>query len=122
DRLSLRRFGLFHLACQLIERALSNGGADPPHQVEVEVEVVVGGQDGGGDFPGVEQVPQVGARVAPADGAGAARVQGARVAGIGGVADVQAPRRGEQVPVAGVAGGQHAVHHVHAASDILDQM
>jgi hypothetical protein len=46
------------------------------HYVKVKVDVVVGGEDRGGEFSGSEKVTKVGACVAAADAANAVRIDG----------------------------------------------
>ena len=64
---------------------------------------------------------QVGARPTGADAAVARRVERPGVGGEAGVAQVQPAGVGEQRPVPGQAGGQHAVEHVDAERHGLDE-
>ena len=78
-----------------------------------------GVQRSGERLAGLHQVAQVGARVAAADHAIAGRVGRVLVFGVLLALDVQPAFAGEEQAVAGGAGGQHAVHHVHAHARIL---
>src|SRR6266852_1154713 len=95
--------------------------ANFPHDVKVKVEVVVGVQDRREDFVGHKQMPQVSARVAPADHAAAGFVWWARVIGVARILDEQTPLAGKQAAVACVPCGQHAVHHVNAKPDVRSE-
>ena len=68
------------------------------------------------------QVVQVGTRMVAAGAALAGRVQRALIIAPAGVADLQVAKAGEQPPVAGVAGGHHAVEHVDATGDAVEQV
>ena len=72
-------------------------------------------------LPRLEQVADVGPGVVAAGIAVAVRVQGREVLGVLRVAHHQAAVVGKHGAVAGHAGGQHAVEHVHAPQHALDQ-
>src|SRR6185437_13791460 len=80
-----------------------------PHGVKVLVQIVVGMKLRCQDFTRLEEVAQVGARVARADPAGTGGVERAGVGGIAGVLDGNRAGGSEQQAIAGIAGGQHAV-------------
>jgi len=67
----------------------------------------------------LHQVAQIGPRVTPADHAVAGRIGRTLILGVARAFDVQPPLGGEEQPMARGAGGQHAVHHVHAHARIL---
>src|ERR1700693_1926926 len=92
------------------------------HNVKEKCNVVVGVQDGGQDFVGVKQVPQVRARVGAADHAGATFIQRARIVGINRIPDVHAAGAGEEAAVPRVARRQDAIHHVYAAADVVGKL
>jgi len=46
------------------------------HYVKVKVDIVVGGEDGAGDFSRGEEVTKIGARVAAADGTSTPGING----------------------------------------------
>ena len=83
----------------------------------VEPEVVRHGEAHGQHLLRLEEVAQIGARIPAADRAGALGVNGALVALILGVLDVDNAAPGEEVAVAAVARGHDAVEEVHAARD-----
>ena len=93
-----------------------------PQGVKVEGQVVDGHQGGRRHLPRHVQVAEVGAAHGAAGVAGALGVGRARVGAVAGVADGQPAPRGEQLAVARVAGGQHAVEHVDAARDAFDEV
>jgi hypothetical protein len=71
---------------------------------------------------GHEEVSQVRPRVVPAGIAAALRIEGTVVLGVPGVPDIETSLAGEELAVPGVARRQHAVEHVDAARDALDQV
>jgi hypothetical protein len=88
--------------------------ADALHDAEIEREIVDGIERGGERLAGLHEVAQVGARVAPTDGAGAGGIGRILVFGVLFVFDVEAAFAGEEQGVARGAGGEDAVHHVDA--------
>ena len=70
-------------------------------------------------FAGLHQVAEIGAGVAAADRAIAGGIGRDLVFGVSFVFDVEAAFAGEEQAVAGGAGGQHAIHHVHAHARVL---
>jgi len=93
--------------------------ADALHDAEVIRQVVDGVERAGKRFAGLHQVAQISARIAAADHAVAIGVGRPLVFGIAFAFDVQPAFAGEEQAVAGGAGGQHAVHHVHAHAGVL---
>ncbi len=89
--------------------------ADALHQVIVEIEIVHDGQPHAQHFVCLEQVADIGAGVVPAGRTSAGGVDGALVALILGILDVDDAAPGVQVAVAGVAAGHDAIEEVHAA-------
>jgi hypothetical protein len=96
--------------------------SDLPHDVKVKVDIVVGGEDGGGDFPSGEEMPKIGASVAPAHRTRALRINGAAVFDVARVLDEHAALAGVQAGVAGGASGENAIHHVDAKSDVVGEL
>src|SRR5205085_10408541 len=88
-------------------------------QVENEAEIMQAQQPRAEHFLLVEQVADVRARERLAGGTAAALVQGASVAGKGGVAQVQAARPGDRGAGAAETGRKDAVEHVDPALDHL---
>ena len=80
------------------------------------MQIVEGKQPQSEDFPGPEQVAEVGARE-PGDVRMRRLAKRPRVLGMDEVLDVQRAVEREGHAVAGHAGGHHAVEHVHAAAD-----
>src|SRR5439155_15739913 len=68
------------------------------------------------------QMAQIGARMVPARVTAAALVERPIVFRVAGVLDVETPLAREKLAVAGVPRGQHAVEHVDAACDALDEI
>ena len=83
---------------------------------------MAGVQDAGEQFPGLKQVPEVGPAVPLADRTRAVRVKRAGVGSILGVADIDTSLAGKQRPVAGIAGGQDAIHHIDAQGHVLGEL
>jgi len=73
-------------------------------------------------FTAAVEVVQVGAREPRAGGAGAARVERLLVGLVAGVANPQVAEAREQVAVAGVSRRHHAVEHVDAGGDAIEQV
>jgi len=71
---------------------------------------------------GLEQVPQVSPRVGAAHGTHAVGVERSFVFRVARLLDVDAPVPGERLAIATVARGQHAIEHVDAAPDGLEQI
>jgi len=71
-------------------------------------------QPGSQDLIAAVQVAQVRAGVIPAGIAGTARVDGAQIRLMGSVSDVDDARGGEQMAIARVSRGHHAVEHIDA--------
>ena len=93
------------------------------HQVQVEVQVVDARECEPERFSGVVQVAQVGAAEVPAAVAIAVRVHRlVEFLGMAGGLVAQNAFAREQHAVAGIAGGHHAVAHVDAAPDKLQQI
>src|SRR5277367_3294016 len=115
--------GLFQtslkVSAELFELPKTDSVANFAHVVKVKVNVVVGVQNYREKFSGRVKVPQVCARIAPADGATAGFVDGTIVAYIFRVFYKQAPLRSEQATVAGAARGKHAIHHVDSECDVV---
>ena len=65
---------------------------------------------------------QIGAREAGAGGAGAALVDRPLVGLVARIAQAQVTEAGEQMAVARVAGGHHAIEHVDAGGDTVEQV
>ena len=96
--------------------------ADAFGQRIVEVQVVHDRKPHGEHLFRLEQVVQIGTGIAPADRAVTLRVDGAVVAGVLGVFQVDAPLPGKQLRVPRVARGHDAVEEVHAPGDGLDDV
>jgi hypothetical protein len=92
------------------------------HCVKVKVDIVVGGQDGGGNFSRSEKMSKVSARIAAADTAGAICVNGALIRDVARVLDEHTAFGGVQAGVTGRACGQNAIHHVNAAGNVIGKL
>src|SRR5688500_5411423 len=75
-----------------------------------------------GHFPCEVQVPEIRARMVAAGVAGAGRIERPIVLGVTRVLDVDPPLAGEELAVACVPRGHHAVEHVDAAGDTFHQV
>src|SRR5271154_959997 len=89
------------------------------HGVKVKVDVVVGVQDRRQQLIRKIEMPQVSPRISPANGASAGLIQRPRIFGILRILDQHAPLRSEQATMPCAACRQHAIHHVHAESDVI---
>src|SRR5215510_15226495 len=107
---------------ELGELAKHNSLPDAPHAVKVEGQIVVGAERRSQHLAAVVKVPDVSARIAPADRALALLVERALVAGELCVPNVHLPARGEDLAVARVPRWHHAIEHVHAARHAFDQI
>src|SRR5690606_14396797 len=92
------------------------------HGVKVKVQIMHRVQCRGAHFPGKEQVAQVGAGVTAAGRAAALGVGRQRVARVLCVPDHDRTAAREQLAVARVARREHAVEHIDAARNALDQV
>ncbi len=110
-------------AAEGVEGPGADGASDRPHQVLVEMQIVQRAQAGTEDLVALMKVPQVRPAVITTRIAGAAPVYWIRVARIAGIADLEHTVAREQLAVARIARGQHAVEHVdalrHRNDDIL---
>src|SRR5882672_11228341 len=94
------------------ERPLGQRGPDLSHQVEIEVEVVERCELRTEHLAGKNEVPDRSPAEVPAGVAWTTVLDGARVAGVRGVADHQLAVSGEEGPVPTVAGREDAVEKV----------
>ena len=92
------------------------------HHLQIEVDIVNAGKDGGEDFVGVEKVVDVGPAEVCAGVAVAARVDGVEVAAVVLVGEADPAAAGEEGGAAGIAGRDDAVEHVHAALDAFEDI
>src|SRR2546422_9593282 len=67
-------------------------------------------------------MPEISAGIPPADGAGAALVNGSLVTGVAGILDQDAPLRCIESCVARGPSGPDAIHHVDAARDVVGEL
>ena len=88
----------------------------------VEPQVVHDGQTHPQQLFRLEQMADIGAGVVPAGRAAAGGVDGALIALVLGILDVDDAAPGVQVAVAGVAAGHNAVEQVHAAGNGFDDV
>ena len=93
-----------------------NGFSRAAHQTQIVLQVVHRGQARVEDLLGVEEVGQVGPAVAAAGLAGAALLDGPVGLAVHALPMFNRPLAHEQLAVAGVAGGHHAVEHVDAGA------
>src|SRR5262249_3903920 len=80
---------------ELVKSAKLHSLPDSSHHVKVEADVVVRSQHRGKYFSGVIKMPDVGARIAPADRASAFLVQRPRIFAIARILDVDPAAAGE---------------------------
>ena len=92
------------------------------HSVKEERQIMVGQQDAGQYLTRHIKVPQVRARVSPADGTLARFVQRPRVFCPLGVLDVQLSARGKSLAGSSVSCRQDTVEHIEAARDRFDEI
>src|SRR5271157_479009 len=110
------------LCSEFIKLSKRDSLSNLTHCVKVKVDVVVGGQDGGGDLSGGEEMPQVSAGVAATHAARAIGVHGPLIRDVARVLDVHAAFAGVEAGVARGARGQHAIHHVNAAGNVIGKL
>src|SRR5260370_18080037 len=96
--------------------------ADLADYVKVKVDIVVGGENGAGDFSCSEEVTKIGARVAAADGTSTPGINGLLILGVTRVLDEHAAFAGVEASVTRGASGKHAIHHVDAQSDVIGDL
>jgi len=95
--------------------------SDLAHDVKVPANVVPGRQRRKQDLPRQEQMAQVRSGVSGTSIAIAALVDWPLVILVARVLDDHPALGGEQAAVAGVARGQHAIHHIHAAGHVFGE-
>src|ERR1700676_621500 len=83
---------------------------------------MVGGEDGGGEFSGSEEMTKISARVAAADGASTFRIDGAWILGVTRVLDEHTAFAGVEAGMARGACGENAIHHVDTARDVVGDL
>ena len=93
--------------------------ANALHDAEVVGEIVDGVERGGERLAGLNEMAQIGARVAAADGALAGGVGRGLILCILFVLDVEAALAGEEESVASGAGRKNAIHHVNTHAGVL---
>src|SRR5260370_7647123 len=81
------------------------------HDVKVKVDIVVGGEDRRGDFSRGEEMTEIGARVAAAEGASALGIHGPRILGVARVLDKYAAFAGIKACLTRSARPQHPNQH-----------
>src|SRR5260370_16765828 len=96
--------------------------ADLADYVKVKVDIVVGGENGAGDFSCSEEVTKIGARVAAADGTSTLGINGLLILGVTRVLDEHAAFAGVEAGVTRGACGEHTIHHVDAKSDVVGDL
>src|SRR5260370_35435692 len=96
--------------------------ADLAHYVKVKVDIVVGGEDGAGDFSRSEEVTKIGARVAAANGTSTPGINGLLILGVTRVLDEHAAFAGVEASMTRGAGGEHAIHHHDAQTDVVGEL
>src|ERR1700694_1348501 len=104
------------------ERSLLDRRAQLRHELLVVVQVVKRVEACAENLVRLLQMVKVGACEAPAGVAGAALIQGRGVVAVACVADLDVAEAREQPAVARVARRQHAVEHVDACADRLDDV
>jgi hypothetical protein len=89
------------------------------HYVKVKVDIVVGRQDGRGDFSGGKKMAQISARVSLAHRTNAFGIYGTLVCRVSGVLDQYPAFAGIQASVPRRPSGQDAIHHVDALRYVI---
>src|ERR1700719_225167 len=117
-----RRIARAQLCREICKLSKTDSLSDLPHYVKVKVDIVMGGEDGCGDFSGSEEMPKIGARVAAANRARALRIDRTLVFDVARVLDEHAPFASVQASMARRSRGQHAIHHVNAARNIIGNL
>jgi hypothetical protein len=108
------------LSAPIGEGSIDNRTAHLTHQSQVKVNIVVRRQPQPEYLIGLKQMTQIGAMIHLARGAAATFIDRSIVICVGGVAHANTARGGEQRAVAGVAGGNDTIEHVHPAFDAID--
>src|SRR6185436_4976060 len=104
--------GLMKLLAEFSKRAETQSFPDTPHQVKVEVEVMDGEERRAGHLARGEEVAQIRAAEMTAGVAAAVGVGRQRILGVLGVLDDERAVARQELAVARVARGEHAVEHV----------
>ena len=73
-------------------------------------------------LPTAKQVVQIGARIIPRRRAAALHIERPRILGVAGVLDVDRPEACERQTVTAITGGHHAIEHIDAARDGLQDV
>ena len=109
------------ILAELAERAVEDGLAHIPHELQQEVQVVDADQAVCQEFFGLEEMADIGARIVAARITLTTFFNGMEIVGILGVAHGQAARMGHGHAVAGNARREDAVKHIDAAGDAFEQ-
>ena len=104
-------------AIEIEEGAFEDGGAEFPHELVVEEDVVFADELPAEGFVGFREVVEVGAGVAGAGGTGADGVEGGVGKFVDAAAELDKAAGGESAAAAGNLRGDDAVEHVDAAVD-----
>src|SRR5208282_2612868 len=90
-----------------------------PHYVKVKPNIVMGRQNGRSDLSGGEHMPKIRARVTTANATSTVWIDRALVFDVSRVLDEHASFARVQTGVPRRAGGQDAIHHVHATRHVI---
>src|SRR5579859_1225628 len=110
------------LRAEFFKRTETDSVPNPAHQVKVKVEVMETHQRSGGHFLRHVEMAQVGARKVRAGVAAAPGIRWLPVLGIARVLDDEDAVPRQQLPVPRVSSRQHAIEHVDAARNALDEV
>src|ERR1700683_593119 len=110
------------LRCVCLEAPEGYCRANLRHQPLVEIQIVDGAQERAKNLAALVQMTQVAAAVVQAGVAAAVVLDRAGLQAVSGVADVDDPAAREQMRVARVARGHHAIEHVDAAAHRLQDV
>ena len=111
-----------HSCRKILQVSKPDSLSDLPHDVKVKVDIVVGGEDGGGDFSSGEEMPKICASIAVANGTRTLRIDGTLIFDVASVLDEHAALAGVQASVAGGASGENAIHHIDAECDVISEL
>ena len=84
--------------------------------------IVVGGENGGSEFSGGEEMPKISPRIAAADAASAVWIERILILRVTRILDEHAAFAGVDAGTARGASRKHAIHHVDAERDLVGDL
>ena len=111
-----------HSCRKILQVSKPDSLSDLPHDVKVKVDIVVGGEDGCGDFSRGEEMPKIRASVAAADGTRTFRINRALIFDVASVLNEHPAFAGVETGMTSGARGKNAIHHIDTECDVIGEL